>query len=116
MVRETAERSTERRLERYRDADRWPAEECLAAMLEHQMHAFAAVRAALPALVRATEAAAARLRGGRGRLIYTGAGSSGRIAVQDGVELWPTFSWPPERLAFLLAGGEGALLRAAEGA
>ncbi len=116
MAEDVQESLTERRLERYRGADRWPAEECLAAMLESQTHAFAAVRAALPDLARAAEAAAARLRGGRGRLIYTGAGSSGRIAVQDGVELWPTFSWPPERLAFLLAGGEGALLRAAEGA
>ena len=36
----------------------------------------------------------------RGRLIYSGAGTSGRLAVQDGAELMPTLSWPPERLLF----------------
>ncbi len=107
---------TERSLERYRGAERWPVEECLAAMLENQMHAFAAVREALPRLARAATAATARLRDDAGRLVYAGAGSSGRIAVQDGVELWPTFSWPRERVAFLLAGGEAALVRSIEGA
>jgi N-acetylmuramic acid 6-phosphate etherase len=51
-----------------------------------------------------------------GRLIYVGAGTSGRLAVQDGAELAPTFGWPQERLVLLLAGGEKALLRSVEGA
>src|SRR5829696_4334575 len=96
---------TEGRLQRYRDADRWPTEEALAAMLDNQQSAFVAVRNALPALSHAVQAAAARL-GDEGRLIYVGAGASGRLAVQDGVELHPTFGWPHQRLAFLLAGGE----------
>jgi N-acetylmuramic acid 6-phosphate etherase len=107
---------TERRLERYRDADRWPTEESLAAMLDSQFAAFAAVRGALPALVAAAQQAAARLRGGSGRLVYAGAGASGRLAVQDGVELHPTFGWPNERLVYLLAGGDAALVRSVEGA
>jgi N-acetylmuramic acid 6-phosphate etherase len=106
---------TEDRLERYRDADTWPAERSLAAMLDHQMAAFAAVRDALPALARAARAAAARLQR-KGRLVYAGAGASGRLAVQDGVELLPTFGWPPERLCYLIAGGEAALVRSIEGA
>ncbi len=57
----------------------------------------------------------ARLRDG-GRLIYAGAGTSGRLAVQDGAELMPTFSWPPERLLLLIAGGSEALMQAVEGA
>ena len=57
----------------------------------------------------------ARLRDG-GRLIYAGAGTSGRLAVQDGAELMPTFSWPQERLVLLMAGGDDALLQAVEGA
>jgi len=57
----------------------------------------------------------ARLRDG-GRLIYVGAGTSGRLAVQDGAELVPTFNWPPQRLLMLMAGGKDALLRSAEGA
>ena len=96
---------TEDRLERYRDADTWPAERSLAAMLDSQMAAFDAVRNALPALARAAEAAADRLGRG-GRLVYAGAGASGRLAVQDGVELHPTFGWPRERLCYLIAGGE----------
>src|SRR5262245_3156189 len=52
----------------------------------------------------------------RGRLIYAGAGTSGRLAVQDGAELMPTFSWPPERLLLLIAGGNEALIQAVEGA
>jgi N-acetylmuramic acid 6-phosphate etherase len=107
---------TERRLERYRDADRWPTEEALAAMLDSQFAAVAAVRDALPALAAATQAAAARLREGSGRLIYAGAGASGRLAVQDGVELPPTFDWPNERLVHLLAGGDAALVHSVEGA
>ena len=55
----------------------------------------------------AVQAAAARL-GDAGRLIYVGAGASGRLAVQDGVELYPTFGWPHERLVYLLAGGDAA--------
>jgi N-acetylmuramic acid 6-phosphate etherase len=106
---------TEGRLARYRDADRWPTEESLAAMLDNQQSAFVAVRNALPALARAAQAAAARL-GDAGRLIYVGAGASGRLAVQDGVELYPTFGWPNERLVYLIAGGGDALVRSLEGA
>lgn len=106
---------TEGRLQRYRDADCWPTDEGLAAMLDHQQSAFVAVRNALPALSRAVQAAAARLHE-TGRLIYVGAGASGRLAVQDGVELYPTFGWPDERLVYLLAGGEAALVRSLEGA
>lgn len=106
---------TEGRLARYRDADRWPTEESLAAMLDNQQAAFVAVRNALPALTRAVRAAAERLAE-RGRLVYAGAGASGRLAVQDGVELYPTFGWPHERLVYLLAGGEAAVVKSLEGA
>ena len=100
---------TEDRLERYREVDTWPADKSLAAMLDHQMAAFHAVRNALPALARAVEAAADRLRRG-GRLVYAGAGASGRLAVQDGVALHPTFGWPRMRLCYVIAGGERALV------
>ena len=51
-----------------------------------------------------------------GRLIYTGAGTSGRIGVQDGVELSPTFNWPKSRLDYIIAGGNKAILKAIENA
>jgi N-acetylmuramic acid 6-phosphate etherase len=69
----------------------------------------------LPAIAAATEAAALRLSGA-GRIVYCGAGTSARIGVQDGAELLPTFNWPAERVAFVIAGGEAALLRAVENA
>jgi N-acetylmuramic acid 6-phosphate etherase len=84
-------------------------------MIEGQFAAVAAVHAARPALERAALAIEERLRAG-GRLVYAGAGTSGRLAVQDGAELMPTFSWPSERLLLLMAGGDDALLRAVEGA
>ena len=52
----------------------------------------------------------------KGRLIYTGAGTSGRIGVQDGVELFPTFNWPKSRLDYIIAGGNKAILKAIENA
>jgi len=52
----------------------------------------------------------------KGRLIYVGAGTSGRIGVQDGVELLPTFSWPKSRLDYIIAGGKPALLNSIENA
>lgn len=50
-----------------------------------------------------------------GRIIYVGAGTSGRIAVQDGAELYPTFSWPKKRFSFIIAGGKKALTSSIEG-
>lgn len=67
-------------------------------------------------LAAVVDAAVMRLGAGEGRLVYAGAGASGRIAVQDGVELWPTFGWPHARLAYLMAGGSGALVNSMEGA
>lgn len=100
---------------RYRGLDRWSDLEILDAMVEGQLAAVASVRAVLPALAAAAADVAARLAQG-GRLAYAGAGTSGRIAVQDLVELIPTFGWPDAGLIPLMAGGETALARAAEGA
>jgi len=51
-----------------------------------------------------------------GRLIYFGAGTSGRLAVLDAVECVPTFSTSPEMVTALIAGGEKAFIRSVEGA
>jgi N-acetylmuramic acid 6-phosphate etherase len=50
------------------------------------------------------------------RLIYAGAGTSGRIGLQDGVELVPTFGWLNNRLEFIIAGGKRAVFRSIENA
>jgi len=107
--------ATEASSARFTEMDAWPSLDILDALLEGQMAAVAAVRPAQPALAAAAEAAAARLLDG-GRLAYAGAGTSGRIAVQDGAELTPTFNWPRDRLSFLMAGGNAALTEAVENA
>lgn len=105
--------STETVDPRFIDLDRWPSERAVEAMLEGQLAAIAAIHSQVRGIADAADAAGARLRHG-GRLVYVGAGTSGRIAVQDGVELFPTYNWPQERLAFLMAGGLDALTKSAE--
>lgn len=100
---------------RYRDLETWPMGDAVEAMWEAQLSAVAAVREALPSIAKAALAASERLKD-KGRVIYSGAGTSGRIAVQDGAELAPTFGWPAERVAFLLAGGDAAMFSSIEGA
>jgi N-acetylmuramic acid 6-phosphate etherase len=106
---------TERLSPRYSGIDTWDPSDVLDAMIDGQFSAVAAVRAARGAIERAALAIEAQLRDG-GRLVYAGAGTSGRLAVQDGAELMPTFSWPNDRLLLFIAGGDAALLRAKEGA
>ncbi len=107
--------NTESASPRYKDLDTWKPGEILEALLERQLAAVAAVRAVRGEIEAAALAAARRLLRG-GRLAYAGAGTSGRLAVQDGTELPPTYGWPRERLLYLLAGGEKALLASVEGA
>lgn len=100
---------------RYETIELWPTATILEALAEAQMAATALVRAAVPQLEAVVEAALPRLRAG-GRLFYIGAGTAGRVGMQDGVELTPTYGWPPERLVLMLAGGSGAQSQAVEGA
>ena len=106
---------TERPSPRYSDIDVWEPADVLDAMIEGQLAAVAAVRAARAQIECAALAMEERLKG-QGRLVYAGAGTSGRLAVQDGAELMPTFSWPSERLLLLIAGGDRAMVQAVEGA
>ena len=100
---------------RYIDLDSWPAADIVAALYEGQLAAAAAVGGALSAITAAVDDAVPALRRG-GRLVYAGAGTSGRIGVQDGAELLPTFDWPADRAVFAIAGGADALVRSVEGA
>lgn len=108
--------STEGMSARYADLDLWPTRDAVDAILEGQLAAAAAVQAQAGAIAAAADAAAERLRDGTGRLFYVGAGTSGRLALLDGVELGPTFDWSGDRLVLCLAGGEQALLASVEGA
>jgi N-acetylmuramic acid 6-phosphate etherase len=100
---------------RFFDLDAWSTADAVEAMYEGQLAALAAVRPALAAIARAADDASAALRDG-GRLVYIGAGTSGRVGVQDAAELPPTFDWPRERLVFTVAGGLDALTSSIEGA
>ena len=100
---------------RFADLDGWHLASAMEAMWEGQLAAVAAIGHALPAITAATEAARAAL-GDHGRLVYIGAGTSGRVAVQDGAELMPTFAWPNERVRFVVAGGDSAFVSSIEGA
>jgi N-acetylmuramic acid 6-phosphate etherase len=100
---------------RYAELDAWSTDDMLASMYEGQVAAVEMVRSALSALARAVDEAAQSLAE-EGRIVYVGAGTSGRIGVQDGAELVPTFNWPRERLLFLIAGGNAALMKSIEGA
>src|SRR5712692_11393244 len=98
---------------RYVELDSWSVPDMIAAMYEEQVAAAAAVRGALGAIAAAVKDAVPALQRG-GRIVYAGAGTSGRIGVQDGTELPPTYDWPADRLVFAMAGGLGALVRSAE--
>jgi len=100
---------------RFADLDAWTLTSAMEAMWEGQLAAVAAVGRAIPAIAAAINAAVQAL-GDRGRLVYVGAGTSARVAVQDGAELPPTFAWPQERLRFVIAGGENAFATSVEGA
>jgi N-acetylmuramic acid 6-phosphate etherase len=100
---------------RFADLDAWSLTSAMEAMWEGQVAAVAAIGHALPAITAATEAARVAL-GERGRIVYVGAGTSGRVAVQDGAELSPTFAWSNERVRFIVAGGDSAFVTSIEGA
>jgi N-acetylmuramic acid 6-phosphate etherase len=107
--------ATEQISPRFVELDSWSTRDIIDAMYEGQLAAAAAVRAALPSISDAADHAVPALQRG-GRLVYVGAGTSGRIAVQDGAELPPTYNWPLDRLVFIMAGGTSALLKSSEGA
>ena len=100
---------------RQKGMDIWPTLELVQSLLEGQLAAVACLQPAVPALSAACDAMAERLGRG-GRLFYAGAGASGRLAIQDGIELLPTYSWPAEKVIYLLAGGQAALTASVEGA
>lgn len=95
--------------------DEYETRNLVGALIDDQSRAAEAVRRVADSITAAVSAAVPRLEAG-GRLIYVGAGTSGRLGLLDSVELYPTFSWPPERAVAVMAGGRDAVYRAIEGA
>jgi N-acetylmuramic acid 6-phosphate etherase len=94
--------------------DRLPTPKVLQLLNAEDARVPAAVRQVLPQLARAVEAVVQAWRSGH-RVFYVGAGTSGRLGVLDAAELPPTFQIPPHRVQAILAGGQRAMFRAAEG-
>jgi N-acetylmuramic acid 6-phosphate etherase len=97
------------------DLDLLPTLGLVQTIAQDQENAVAAVLAASQQIARAVDLATERLAAG-GRLLYAGAGTSGRLAYLDSSELTPTFGWLPERAVVAMAGGQSAVFKAVEGA
>ncbi len=105
---------TERRNPRSVDIDLLPTERVLKIINADDALVANVVASAIPQIAKVVETAAECIRSG-GRIIYIGAGTSGRLAILDAVEIPPTFSTPPEWIQAVMAGGAKALPHAIEG-
>jgi N-acetylmuramic acid 6-phosphate etherase len=106
---------TERRNPASRNLDRLSAQQIVALMNREDRKVATAVAHELPAIARAAEAIVRAIQSG-GRLIYVGAGTSGRLGVLDAAECTPTFGTPRTQVQALIAGGRRAVTNAVEGA
>src|SRR5690606_19211423 len=110
---QVSELDTERADGAYLGLDGWAPGDIIAAITDANRRAIEAVAAARPELEKAVEGIESKLAAG-GRLVYAGAGTSGRLGVMDAAELAPTFGF--DDVAMVLAGGGEAQTRAQEGA
>lgn len=108
-------RLTERRNPRSSRIDRMSTQQIVDLINEEDQGVAAAVGAQRVQIARAIDLVVDGLRRG-GRLIYVGAGTSGRLGVLDATEMPPTYRTPPGMVQGVIAGGHGALVRAQEGA
>jgi N-acetylmuramic acid 6-phosphate etherase len=115
LIQSLAALSTEQSDPRYSRIDRLPTEQVARLMNAADAAVPAAVATAIPAISAAIDAVAARMTRG-GRLLYVGAGTSGRLAVLDASECPPTFGTAPDLVQGVIAGGVPALTRSVEGA
>ncbi|MDH4069466.1 MAG: N-acetylmuramic acid 6-phosphate etherase [Ignavibacteria bacterium] len=112
---ELASLMTEQRNPASERIDELDAEEILRIISDEDLKVATAVRAEIPYIAKAVELVTASLRSG-GRLVYVGAGTSGRLGVLDAAECPPTFGSAPEQIIGIIAGGDAALKRSIEGA
>jgi len=105
---------TERRHPHSTDFDSLAVREAVDAMVEDHAQAMRAVAGASDALASFIDGLVPRMRDG-GRLVYIGAGTSGRLGVLDASECPPTFRSDPSQVIGIIAGGDSALRRSSEG-
>lgn len=106
---------TEQRNPASMNLDQMSIAEILELMNDQDRQIPQAIYQALPDIKQLIEAVVASFNSG-GRLIYIGAGTSGRLGILDAAECVPTFGTPPEMVVGLIAGGEQAIQEAVEGA
>lgn len=106
---------TETRNPNTMELDQMTPLELVSVMNQEDLNVVAGVKEALPQVAQAIEWAVSSLEAG-GRIVYFGAGTSGRLGVLDAVECPPTFGVSPDVVVGLIAGGEKAFVRAVEGA
>src|SRR5882724_11400346 len=106
---------TEQRLPESMKLDATPLPDAVSLMLDQDRRAVDAVASQKQAITRAIEIVSTALKSG-GRLIYVGAGTSGRLGVLDASECPPTFRSEPDMVQGIIAGGDAAMFRAQEGA
>jgi len=107
--------ATEQRNPRTLDLDRLDTRAVLERINDEDRTVADVVRGEIPHIAQAVDLAYAALQAG-GRVLYVGAGTSGRLGVLDAAECPPTFGTPPEWIQGIIAGGYGALIQAVEGA
>lgn len=106
--------STEQRHEQSYDLDAMPTRACVDLLVRDHQRVASAVAGAAGAIGAFVDALAVRMAEG-GRLVYVGAGTSGRLGVLDASECPPTFQSDPEQVIGIIAGGDAALRRSSEG-
>ncbi|MDC3141164.1 N-acetylmuramic acid 6-phosphate etherase [Alphaproteobacteria bacterium] len=108
---------TEKSLSVKKSIDRMSLHNGILLMIENQKNSLNCLEKVVKDIELVSELILARLKkSSSSRLIYCGAGTSARIGVQDGVELYPTFGWGKKRVDFIIAGGKKAVLESVENA
>ncbi len=108
---------TERNYKKSKPIDHLSSYDAISLMIKEHKSASLNVKKAIESIETSSNKIYQHLnKNPKGRLIYVGAGTSGRIGVQDGVELLPTFNWPKSRLDYIIAGGNSAVLNSIENA
>lgn len=106
---------TESRNPRSRKLDEMPTADVVKLLIDEDRRAVAAAARETPSITRAAELAAGTLEAGK-RIHFVGAGTSGRLGFLEAAECPPTFGSDPDRIRAVMAGGDGAVFKAVEGA
>lgn len=106
-------KETEKKNKSFDTIENWEIKKLLEELLQSQIKSFNAVKNALNEIELAVSSSLKKIKKRNSKIVYVGAGTSGRIGALDGVELIPTFGWPDDRVQFCFSGDDP--LKATEG-